>query len=90
MTGSIEYKPWTLYFISQLKFPEDEVFQAPELLDVIFKMTRSLKYKPGFYILVSAWVLGEEVFWAPGLLDIVLKMTGSLSYTPGFYIWVFS
>ena len=47
MTGSLKYKPGILNFISQLKFPEEDVFQAPGPLDIIFEMTGSLKYKLG-------------------------------------------
>ena len=47
MTRSLKYKPGILNFSSQLKFPEEDVFQAPGLLEIIFKMTRSLKYKLG-------------------------------------------
>ena len=47
MTGSLKYKPGILNFSSQLKFPEEDVFQVPGLLDIIFEMTRSLKYKLG-------------------------------------------
>ena len=47
MTGSLKYNSDILILISQLKFPEEDVFQAPGLLDVILKMTGSLKYKRG-------------------------------------------
>ena len=47
MTGSLIYKPGILNFSSQLKFPEEDVFQAPGILDIIFEMTGSLKYKLG-------------------------------------------
>ena len=47
MTGSLKYHSDMLILISQLKFPEAVVFQAPELLDIIFEMTGSLKYKLG-------------------------------------------
>ena len=50
MTGSIKYKPGILNFSSQLKFHEEDVFQAPGLLDKILKMTGSLKYKLGILI----------------------------------------
>ena len=43
----MKFKPVILYFSSQLKRPEEDVFQAPGLLDIIFKMTGSLKYKLG-------------------------------------------
>ena len=43
MTGSLKYNPGILNFSSQLKFPEEDVFEAPGLLNIIFKMTRSLK-----------------------------------------------
>ena len=47
MTGSVKYEQGISIFSSQLKFPEGDVFQAPWLLDIIFKMTGSLKYKLG-------------------------------------------
>ena len=47
MTGSLKYNPGILNFSSQLKFPEEDVFEAPGLLNIIFKMTRSLKYVLG-------------------------------------------
>ena len=47
MTGSLKYHSDILILISQLKFPEEDVFQAPGQLDIIFKMTGSLKYKLG-------------------------------------------
>ena len=46
MTGSLKFKLCILNFSSQLKFPEEDVFQAPGPLDIIFEMTGSLKYKP--------------------------------------------
>ena len=45
MTGSVKYEQGILNFTSQLKFPEEDVFQAPGLLNIIFKMAGSLKYK---------------------------------------------
>ena len=47
MTGSLKYHSDILILISQIKFPEENVFEAPGLLHIIFKMTGSLKYKPG-------------------------------------------
>ena len=47
MSESLKYHSDILIFISQLKFLEEEVFQAPGLLDIIFEMTGSLKYKLG-------------------------------------------
>ena len=52
MTVSLKHKPGILYFSSQLEFHEDDVFIAPGLQDIIFKMSRSLKYKSGVSILV--------------------------------------
>ena len=43
MTGSLKYHSDILILISQLKFPEEDVFQAPGLLDIIFELTGSLK-----------------------------------------------
>ena len=39
MTGSLKYELGILIFSSQLYFPEEDVFQAPGLLNIIFKMT---------------------------------------------------
>ena len=39
MMGSQKYTPGILYFSSQLNFPEEDVFYAPGLLDIIIKMT---------------------------------------------------
>ena len=47
MTGSLKYKLGILNFIFQLEFPEEDVFWAPGLLNIILEMTGSLKYKPG-------------------------------------------
>ena len=47
MTGSLKYKRGILNFTSQLKFPDEDVFQAPGLLDIIFKRTGSVKYEQG-------------------------------------------
>ena len=43
--GSLKYKRGILNFSSQLKFPEEDVFQALGLLNINFKMPGSLKYK---------------------------------------------
>ena len=60
MTGSIKYKSSILNFSSQLKIPEEEVFQAPGLLDKILKMIGSLKYKPGILNFSSQLKFPEE------------------------------
>ena len=60
MTGSLKYKSSILNFSSQLKFPEEDVFQAPGLLDKILKMTGSLKYKPGILNFSSQLKFPEE------------------------------
>ena len=39
MKGSLKYKPDTLYFSTQHKFPGEDFFQVPGLLDKIIKMT---------------------------------------------------
>ena len=44
MKGSLKYNPGILHFSSQLKFPEEDVFYAPGLLNIIFKMNGPLKY----------------------------------------------
>ena len=60
MTGSLKYKLGILIFSSHLKFPEEDVFQAPGLLNIIFKMTGSLKYKPGILDICSQLNFPEE------------------------------
>ena len=60
MTGSLKYHSDILILISQLTFPEEDVFQAPELLDIIFEMTGSLKYKPGILNFSSQLKFHEE------------------------------
>ena len=72
MTGSLKYKPGTLNICSQLKFPEEDVFQAPGLLDIIFKMTGSLKHQLGILIFSSQLKFPEEdVFQGLGILSLV-------------------
>ena len=72
MTRSLKYHSDTLILNSQLKFPEEVVFQAPELLNIIFKMTGSLKYNPVILCFSSQLKLPEEdVFQAPGQQDII-------------------
>ena len=60
MTGSLKYVLGILIFSSQLKFPEEEVFQALGQLNIIFKMTRSLKYVLGIWIFSSQLKFPEE------------------------------
>ena len=60
MTGSLKYKPGILNFSSQLKLPEEDVFQGPGILDVIFIMTGSIKYKPGILNFSSQLMFPEE------------------------------
>ena len=60
MTGSLKYNPGILNFSSQLKFPEEDVLQAPGLLNIIFKMTRSLKYVLGIVNFSSQLKFPEE------------------------------
>ena len=60
MAGSLKYKRCILNFTSQLKFPEEDVFQAPGLLNIIFKMTGSLKYKLGISNFTSQLKYPEE------------------------------
>ena len=38
MKGSLKYKPDTLYFSTQHKFPGEDFFQVPGLLDIIQQM----------------------------------------------------
>ena len=47
MTTSLKYVLGIINFSSQLKFPQEDVFQALGLLNISFKMTRSLKYVLG-------------------------------------------
>ena len=60
MTGSLKYNPGILNFCSQLKFPEENVFQAPGPLNIIFKITGSLKYQLGILIFSSQLKFPEE------------------------------
>ena len=60
MTGSLKYHSDFLILISQIKFPEEDFFQAPGLLDIILKMTGSLKYKIGILNFSSQLKLPEE------------------------------
>ena len=60
MTGTLKYKPGILNFSSQIKFPEEDVFQAPGLPDIIFKMTGSLKYETGIINFSSQLKFPEE------------------------------
>ena len=60
MTGSLKYVLGILISSSQLKFPEEDVFQAPGLLNIIFKMTRSLKYVLGIWIFSHQLKFPEE------------------------------
>ena len=63
MTVSLKYKPGIFDCSSQLKFPEEDVFQAPGLLNVVIKITGSLNYKPGiFYFSSQLNFQGEDVF----------------------------
>ena len=60
MTGYPKYKPGILKLSFQLTFPEEEVFQAPGLLDIIFEITGSLKYKLGILNLSSQLMFPEK------------------------------
>ena len=60
MTRSLKYELGILIFSSQLKFPKEDVFQAPGLLNIIFKMTGSLKYELGIWIFNSQLKFPEE------------------------------
>ena len=69
MTGSLIYKPVILNFSFQLKFPEEDIFEAPGLLNIIFQKTGSLKYELGIVNFSSHLKFPEEdVFQVPGLL----------------------
>ena len=60
MTGSLKYELGILYFSSQLKWAEEDVFQAPGLLDIIIKMTGSLKYEIGILNFISQLMFPKE------------------------------
>ena len=60
MTGSLKYKLGIWIFSSQLKFPEQDVFEAPGLLNIIFKMTGSVKNGQGIRIFSSQLKFPEE------------------------------
>ena len=47
MKESLKNKRGILNFTSQLKYPEEDVFQTPGLLYIILKITGSLKYELG-------------------------------------------
>ena len=59
MTGSLKYLQGIWIISSQLKFPEEYVFEAPGLLNIIFKMTGSLKYELGILFFNSQLKLPE-------------------------------
>ena len=61
MTGFLIYKRGILCFTSQLKFPEEDVFQAHGLVDIILKMTGSPKYEQGICIFSSQFKFPKEV-----------------------------
>ena len=60
MTGSLIYKRGILYFTSLLKFPEEDVFLAPRLVDIILKMTGSPKYEHGIWVFSSPFKFPKE------------------------------
>ena len=60
MTRSVKYVLGIINFSSQLKLPEEDVFQALGLLDIIFKLTGSLKYNPGILDFSSQLKFPEE------------------------------
>ena len=63
MTGSLKYNPCIFNFSSQLKFPEEDVFEALGTLDIIFNMTGCLKYKKGIsYFSLQLKFSEEDVF----------------------------
>ena len=47
MTGSLKFRPGIFYLSTQLKYPENDIFKAPGILEIIFQMMGFLKYKPG-------------------------------------------
>ena len=60
MTGSVKYEQGIWIFSFQVKFPEEYVFQAPGLLNIIFKMTGCLKYNLGILNYTSQLKFPEE------------------------------
>ena len=60
MTGSLKYHSDILILISELKFPDEVVFQAPGLPYIIFKMTGSVIFKPGILNFSSQLKFPEE------------------------------
>ena len=60
MTRFLKYKPGILNFSSQLKFLEEDVFQAPGLLYIIFEMIGSLKYELGILNFSSQLKIPEK------------------------------
>ena len=63
MTGSLKYKLAILIFSSQLKFPEEDVFQALVLIDIIFRMTGPLIYHSDILNFSSQLKFPEEDFF---------------------------
>ena len=61
--GSVKYEQVIWIFSFQLKFPEEELFQAPGLLNIIFKMKESLKNKRGILNFTSQLKYHEENFF---------------------------
>ena len=59
--GILKYDPGVLNCTCQLNFPEEDVFRALGLLDVIFKMNEYLKYKPGILYFSFQPKFPEEV-----------------------------
>ena len=60
MTGSVKYEQVIWIFSFHLKFPDEDVFQAPGLLNIIFKMKESLKNKRGILNFTSQLKYPEE------------------------------
>ena len=60
MTGSLKYHSDIQIFISLLKSHERNDLQAPGLLDIIFEMTGSLKYKLGILNFIFQLDFPEE------------------------------
>ena len=60
MTRSLKYVLGIINFSSRHKFPEKDVFQAPGLLDIIFRMTGPLKYHSDILNFSSQLKIPEE------------------------------
>ena len=63
MTGPLKYNSDILNFSSQLEFPEEDVFYALGLIDIIFRMTGPLIYHSDILNFSSQLKFPEEDFF---------------------------